>query len=90
MRVRVCLVDGAVRSPAGVGNTRLAGQGLFTQQGFQLSNFANTAALVQRATRQHGHAGRVVAAIFQAVQAFEQDGGDIALRHSADDSTHQP
>ena len=33
--------------------------------------------------------GRVIAAIFQSFQPFEQDRGDIALGHRADDAAHQ-
>jgi hypothetical protein len=36
----------------------------------------------------HGHAAGIVAPVFQAAQAFEQDGNDVVLRHGADDATH--
>jgi hypothetical protein len=37
-----------------------------------------------------GHAAGVIAAVFQAFQAFQQDGSDIALRYRADDAAHEP
>ena len=37
---------------------------------------------------QHGDAGRVVAAVLEAAQAFDQDGNDVAISDGADDSAH--
>jgi hypothetical protein len=34
------------------------------------------------------HTGAVIAAVFQALEAFDQDGGDIAFGNCANDSTH--
>jgi hypothetical protein len=38
---------------------------------------------------QYRHAGGIVAAIFQASQAFDQDRDNIAMGDCADDSTHR-
>jgi len=35
-----------------------------------------------------GKACGVVAAVFEALQAFEQDGDDVAFGNAGDDSTH--
>ena len=32
--------------------------------------------------------GRIVAAVFQPAQAFEQDGDDVTLRNRADNAAH--
>jgi hypothetical protein len=38
--------------------------------------------------RLHGHAAGVIAAIFQALQALDEDGNDIAEGNRCDDATH--
>src|SRR5207249_5627252 len=40
--------------------------------------------------RDEGDAGRVVAAIFEARQPLEQDGGRVARANVPDDATHGP
>jgi hypothetical protein len=41
-----------------------------------------------QAGRVHGHAARVIAPVFKALQALHEDGNDVAGRNGADDATH--
>ena len=55
----------------------------------QLGDLAGTAQARQLpAVVDHGDTGAVIAAVFQALEAFEQDGGDIAFGDGANDATH--
>ena len=88
VRVGVGLGDRAVGGPAGVGDAGVAFGGGLGQQLIELGHLAHAAALLQGAVAQHGEAGGIIAAVFEAVQAFEQDGRHIALGHSADNAAH--
>ena len=89
MRVGVALARRTVGGPAGVGDAqathqRLAGQGLF-----QLADLARaTHALKLAGIGEDGHTGAVVATVFQTLEAFEQDGGDVTFSDCANNSTH--
>jgi hypothetical protein len=37
----------------------------------------------------HGHAAGVIAAVFEALQALDEDGDDVASGNGADDATHE-
>jgi hypothetical protein len=43
---------------------------------------------LQLAVQVEGDAAGIIAAVFQALQALDQDGGDIALGDSANDTAH--
>ena len=87
--VRVCVVGGryAMRCPARVRNADMAGQAGVGDLRFQFGDARNAARTLQ-AVLMHGHAARIIAAIFQTLQAFEQDGNNITLRYCADDAAH--
>ncbi|MNO88854.1 hypothetical protein D3C76_803210 [compost metagenome] len=89
MRVGVGFGGRAVGRPAGVGDAeaalqRLAGDGLL-----QAGNLARTATALQLpSSAEDRHAGAVVATVFQALEAFDEDRGDVAFGDGAYDSTH--
>ncbi len=87
MRVRVAGGGRAVGGPAGVGD---AGEGLqVVRLRVELGHARHAAGALQPAVGIDGDAAGVIAAIFQAAQALDQHRNDIALRHGADDSTHE-
>ena len=88
MRVGVGFGDRTMGGPAGVSYAGFAAGGLGFQASLQLRHLADAAALMKCAICQHSQAGRVVSAVFQAVQAFDQNRDHIALRDCADDAAH--
>ena len=88
MRVGIAFAWHAVRRPAGVGNAARAAELLFLHFGDKARHFADGAATLDAATVTDGESGRVIAAIFEAFQAFKQDGGDIAFSDAGDNSAH--
>jgi hypothetical protein len=56
--------------------------------GLQLGDAGGAAGAAQAAVLVHGHAAAVIAAVFEALQAFDEDGDDIALTDRADDAAH--
>ncbi|MNW65535.1 hypothetical protein D3C74_439250 [compost metagenome] len=89
MRVRVTLARCAVGGPAGVSNAETANQRMLGQCGFEFADLARTThALEGFVVGKDRDTGAVVAAVFKALEAFEQDGGDITFSNCADNSTH--
>lgn len=87
--VSVTLARCAMSGPARVGDAQAPGQWLGLQGGLQLADLADTAAAIQRTLfGQQRHAGAVITPVLQALEAFDQDRGDIALGDGAYDSTH--
>ncbi|MNV02766.1 hypothetical protein D3C71_930060 [compost metagenome] len=89
--VRVGVMRGghAVGGPAGVGD---AGETLHLVLGDligQLGHALRAARAAQMAVGVDGDAARVIAAIFQALQAFNQDRGDVALGDGANNAAHR-
>ena len=90
MRMGVIHARPAMRGPARVCDAQAA-----TERGRlvpvpELADLALDAEPLQLPSRVNDRdPGRVVAAIFQSFQPFEQDRGDIALGHRADDAAHQ-
>jgi len=95
--VRVRIGDGrrAVRGPARVRDAGGALQALVLDLRHQLGH-ARGAAGAAQATRagaaqtglMHRDAARVIATVFQALQALHQDGNDVARGDHADDAAH--
>ncbi len=54
----------------------------------QIGNARDAASTTRPTVAEHGHAARIVAAVFEATQSFDQDGDDITLRNRADNATH--
>src|SRR5690606_30424547 len=87
----VCVAFGgfAVGGPAGVGDAQVAVDGFLFQGVFQFDDLAHGAGAFDAvAGGQYGDAGRVVAAVFQAAEAFDEDGGDVAFGDGAYYSAH--
>jgi hypothetical protein len=56
----------------------------------QVSHAGDAAHAPQRARRRvHRHAARVIAPVFQPLQALHQDGHDVARGDRADDAAHE-
>src|SRR5690606_39125945 len=89
MRMRVALTRFTVGCPARVGNAGTAGRRAGRDGIGQFLYLAQAAQALQlAAAAYHGYTGRVVAAVFQATQALDQNFYHIPLRYRADDSTH--
>ena len=89
MRVRVTLARCTMRRPTGVGDTETANQRLCGQRCFQFADLARTThALKRLLVGVDRHTGAIIAAVFKALEAFEQDSGDITFSYCADNSTH--
>ena len=88
VRVGIERDRGAMRGPARVGDARKTAQAFFADLLFQLGHARGGARTLQPAVGMQGDAAGIVAAVFQALQAFEQDGSDITLRYCADDAAH--
>ena len=80
VRVRVLLSGAAVCGPARVADAVGAVQRLVAQHGFQVAQLAGGAAHVEfggvHGVTGDGDAGRIVAAVFQTTQAFDDEGDD--------------
>src|SRR5690554_3839250 len=89
MRVGVAFGGFAVCGPAGMGDAQMAVDGFFLQGTFQLDDLAYRAGAFDAvAGGQYGDAGGVVAAVFKAAEAFDEDGGDVAFGDGAYYSAH--
>jgi len=72
-----------------VGDAQAARQGLTGQGLFQFADFAwATHALELARVAEDRHAGTVIATVFQALEAFEQNGGNVSFSDCAYNSTH--
>ncbi|RMM24772.1 hypothetical protein ALQ81_05582 [Pseudomonas syringae pv. pisi] len=89
MWVGVTLTRGAVGCPTRVGDAQTADQRLAGKCLFQLTDLAGaTTALKDAFVAEDCHARAVIAAVFKALEALEQNGRDITFSNGADDSTH--
>mmetsp|Transcript_59261 Transcript_59261/g.139848 ORF Transcript_59261/g.139848 Transcript_59261/m.139848 type:complete len:517 (-) Transcript_59261:3941-5491(-) len=88
MRVGVVHRRRAVRGPAGVGDAGAGADAVLLGLGLQLGHAGGAARPAQAAILMHGDAAGVISAVLQPLQAFDQDGNDIALTDRADDAAH--
>ena len=88
MGMGVAIVGGAVRGPARVTDADAAGRGLVAEMADEVLNAAGSFAEMQIAAGQRRQAGTVVAAIFQPVQALNEDGFRFPGAGIADDAAH--
>ena len=92
VRVGVGLGDAAVRGPAGVANPEVGVETLCLRRGLHFGDPAGAAHAADLASAafaiEHRDAGRIVATVFQPLQALDQNGDHIAIRDRADDSAH--
>ena len=78
----------AVGRPARVADADRAGQRLAAEPRLEVDQLALGAPALDVAVDQGGDAGRIVAAIFQALQRLDQQGGDGSLADDSDDAAH--
>src|SRR5690606_23595722 len=84
VRVGIALGGLAVGGPAGVGDAQVADGGGKFEGFFQFGDLAGGAnALDAVAGGEDGDASGVIAALFEAAQAFYEDGGDVAFGDGA-------
>src|SRR5699024_9758589 len=88
VRVRVVLAGRAMRGPARVRDAGAARERPCQVTLFHLAHFAPGAHALDAAFVEPGQAGGVVAALFQGLQAGDEDGGYVTLGDGGDDSTH--
>ena len=89
LRMGVGLVGCAVGGPAGVTNPHRGGQGPIGQHRFQGCDLALRPAPLNLAADHPGHAGRIIAAVFQPLEGIEQPGLDRDIPDDADDAAHR-
>src|ERR1051325_11513557 len=78
----------AVSGPASVTDAHGSRDGLATQHGFEIAQFAFTAANLHMAAVQNPKTSRIVTAIFEFSQALENKGRCFACADIADDAAH--
>lgn len=89
VRMGVTLARCAVGGPAGVGNTQATHQRLTGQGLVQFADFTRaTHALKLAGVGENRHTGAVIAAVFEALEAFDQDRGNVTFGNCANNSTH--
>ncbi|MNQ41791.1 hypothetical protein D3C85_554780 [compost metagenome] len=89
MRMGVVRGGHAVGGPTGVGDARETLDLVLCHLISQLGHALRAARAAQMAVGIHGDAARVVAAIFQPLQTFNQDRGDVALGDGANNAAHR-
>ena len=90
VRMGVALVRHAVRRPARVRDAEVAGGRVRGERVGELRDLADGAQPRDvGAAVQDGDAGRVVAAVFEALQALDQDRDDVPVSDRSDNSAHE-
>ncbi len=91
MRVGIPLVRHAMRRPARVGDSEVARSWRGGQRLGKLRHLADGAqARDMGAAIQHSDARRVIAPVFEALQAFDEDRDDVPVSDRSNDSAHRP
>ena len=86
VRVGVAFAGHAVGGPAGVGDAGdRPGVG---RGGFEFGNPANRADTLDAGIRDDGQPGRVIAPVFELLQAFDENGNNVAAGCCRDDAAH--
>lgn len=86
--VRIEVDRRAMRGPARVRDARETAQAFFGDLLFQFGHARGGTRTLQTAIGVQRDAAGIVAAVLQAFQAFDQDGGNVTLRYRADDAAH--
>ena len=87
VRMGIGFGNTAVRGPTRVADSHEPVEILGLRGGFHFRHTAHAAHALDGAV-EHRHAGRVVTAILQALQAFDKNGYDVTLGYGAYDSAH--
>src|SRR5579862_6567049 len=90
VRMRVALGRAAMRCPAGMANADIAGERLKFEAARERAELAFGAAARKRAVIERSDAGRIVAAVFQALERIDQMAGDGLSPDDSDDPAHAP
>src|SRR3569623_1348601 len=89
VRMGVGLGGLAVGGPAGVGDAAAAVEALLAGERFDLAHLAGRAHPIEGiVVIQHHYAGGIVTAVFEPLQAFDQNGNHVALRDRANYTAH--
>ena len=88
VRMGVVLGRAPVRCPAGVADADRAGERFARELCFQVLELAFSTPPRQRAVLQRRHAGRIVAAIFEALERFDELRGDRLAADDSDNAAH--
>jgi len=88
MRVSVVHRRRPMCGPAGVGDAQRAVQPIGGHLRLQFGHARGAAGTQDLALAQDGHTTGIVAPVLQALEAFDQDGGDVARTDRADDAAH--
>ena len=88
VRVRVGHHRAAVRGPAGVGDARAARHAFGAHLFGQILDARHAAGALDFALMHHGHTAAVVAAVFQALEALQENGNDVPAGHAGHNSAH--
>ncbi|MNQ83516.1 hypothetical protein D3C85_985990 [compost metagenome] len=89
VRVSVAFTGCAVGCPTGVGNPQATCQRLSFQSLLQFADLARTTHTLKRVVvGKYRNTSAVIAPVFKALEALEQNGGDVTFRNRADNSTH--
>ena len=88
VRMGIALGRRAMGSPAGVANAGVTGQRLVVQNRAQIVQLAGRTAARNLTVLQRGDAGRIVTAIFQPLQRFQDDRSHITRARNTDDTAH--
>ena len=88
MRMGILFAGPPVGRPSRVPNADAAGDGLFLNQLIQIHQFTNGAGHAGFAAVIDGQARRVIPAVFEALQAFQQNARAFSLPDITDDPAH--
>ena len=88
VRMRVVFGDAAMRGPARVADAEGGVEAFGQRGGFHLGDAAGATHAAHRFAIDHRDAGRIVAAVFQPLQAIDQQRDHVTVGDGADDSTH--
>src|SRR5258706_5530545 len=88
MWMRVFFGRSAMRCPACMPDSVSAFDGRFLQHFFQIAQFSWRAADFQLAIVDYGDSRRVIAAIFELAQTFDDDRDDLFRSNVTDNSAH--
>ncbi len=88
VRMRIELGDAAVGGPAGVADAEAGVQAVGGCSGLHFGDAAGAAHAAHRIARDHGDPGGIVAAVFQALEAVDQQRDHVTVGDGADDSAH--
>src|SRR5258708_14097116 len=88
LRVGVVRGRNAMGGPSGVRNADVAADRSRVERVLENLHLADRPQTRDPTALDHGDAGRIVAAVFQATQSLHEDGNRVALRNDTHHSTH--